>query len=120
MLYPMLWAYQMNVYTATGFSPFQLIHGVEAVTSVECEIPSSKIAIHVLLDTFYIEERLLHLENLDQHRRDVLIANKAHKQQVKINMTKPLNLGSSPKESSSWSMTEIRNPSRQESLILCG
>ena len=42
MLYPALWAYQTNVKTATSFSPFQLIHGVEAVTPVECETLSLK------------------------------------------------------------------------------
>ena len=40
MLYPALWAYRTNVKTTAGFSPFQLVHGVEAVTPVECEIPS--------------------------------------------------------------------------------
>ena len=56
ILYPTLWAYRTNVKTATGFSPFQLLHGVEAVTPVECEIPSLKIAIHVLPDTIELEE----------------------------------------------------------------
>ena len=66
MPYPALWAYRTNVKTATGFSPFQLIHGVEAVTLIECEITSLRIIIHVLLDTTEIEERLLHLEHLDE------------------------------------------------------
>ena len=66
MLYPTLWAYRTNVKNAIGFSPFQLIHGVEAVTSIECEIPSLKIAIHVLPDTTELEEHLLHLEHLDE------------------------------------------------------
>ena len=35
MLYPALWAYYTNVKTATGFSPFQLVHGVEAVIPIE-------------------------------------------------------------------------------------
>ena len=50
MLYPALWAYRTNVKIATGFSPFQLVHGVEAVTPIKCEMPSLKIAIHVLPD----------------------------------------------------------------------
>ena len=66
MLYPFLWAYQSNVKTAMGFSPFQLIHGVEAATSIECEIMSLKIAIHVLPNTTKLEERLVHLEHLDE------------------------------------------------------
>ena len=65
MLYPALWAYRTNVKTAMGFSPFQLIHGVEAVTPIECEIPSLKIVIHVLPDMTELEEHLVHLEHLD-------------------------------------------------------
>ena len=66
MLYPALWAYRTNVKTATGFSPFQLVHGVEGVTLIECEIPSLRIAIHMLPDMNDLEERLLHLEHLDE------------------------------------------------------
>ena len=66
MLYPALWAYRTNVKTAMGFSPFQLVHGVEVVTPVECEIPSLKIVIHVLPDTTELEERLVRLEHLDE------------------------------------------------------
>ena len=66
MLYPALWTYQTNVKIATGFSPFQLIHGVEAVSLVECEIPSLKIYIHVLPNMTELEEHLLHLEHLDE------------------------------------------------------
>ena len=71
-----------------GFSPFQLIHGVEAVTLIECEILSLKIAIHVLPDTTELEERLVHLEHLYEHRRDALTANQAHKNMVKTQYDK--------------------------------
>ena len=83
MLYPALWAYWTNVKTATGFSPFKLVHGVEAITLIECEIPSLRISIHVLPDTTELNECLLHLEHLDEQCRDVLIANQAHKNRVK-------------------------------------
>ena len=83
MLYPALWAYQTNVKTATRFSPFQLVHGVEAVTPVECEISSLRIVIHVLPNTTELEERLLHLEHLDEQCRDALTTNQAHKNRVK-------------------------------------
>ena len=83
MLYPTLLSYRTNVKTATGFSPFQLIHGVEAVTPIECEISSLNIAIHVLPDMTELEERLVHLEHLDEQCRDVLTTNQAHKNMVK-------------------------------------
>ena len=83
MLYPALWAYRTNAKTSTGFSPFQLVHRVEAVTSIECQIPSLKIVIHVHLDTTKLEEHLLHLENLDERYRDVLTTNEAQKNRVK-------------------------------------
>ena len=56
---------------------------MEAVTPIECEIPSLKIAIHVLPDTTKLEERLVHLENLNEQHRDALTANQAQKNRVK-------------------------------------
>ena len=76
-------AYRTNVKIAMGFSPFQLVHGVESITPVECEISSLGIDIHVLPDTTEMEERLLHLEHLDEHHRYALTANEAHKNRVK-------------------------------------
>ena len=48
--------------TATGFSLYQLVHGVESILPVEYEIPSLKLAIELLPDTSPLEERLVHLE----------------------------------------------------------
>ena len=67
----------------TGFSPFQLVHGVEYVLPIECEIPSLKIPIELLPDTSPIEERLSYLEQLDKNHRDATMANEAHKKWVK-------------------------------------
>ena len=66
MLYPPLWAYRKMVKTATGFSLYQLIHGVESVLPVECEILLLKLAIEILPDTSTLEEHLVHLEQLDE------------------------------------------------------
>ena len=41
MLYTSLWAYRTAVKTTTSFSPYRLVHGVESVLPVECEIPYS-------------------------------------------------------------------------------
>ena len=66
MLSPALWAYRTVVNNATDFSPYQIIHGVEPVFPVECEIPLLKLAIEILLDTSALEEHLVHLEKLDE------------------------------------------------------
>ena len=68
LLYPALWAYRTVVNTATGFSPYQLVHGVESILPVECEIPSLKLAVELLPDTSPLEECLVHLEQLDEQR----------------------------------------------------
>ena len=41
MLFSALWAYRTSAKTSTGFTPFQLVYGLEAVLPIECEIPSS-------------------------------------------------------------------------------
>jgi transposase InsO family protein len=66
MLYPALWAYQTLVKTTTNFSLFQLVHSVELILPIECEIPSLKLAVELLPDTSDLERRLVHLESLDE------------------------------------------------------
>jgi hypothetical protein len=83
MLYSTLWAYRTSVKTATSFSTFQLVYGLEAVLPIECQIPSLKLAVQLLLDTSPLEERLLYLERLNEQHRDAALTNKAHKQKVK-------------------------------------
>eukprot|EP00253_Pinus_taeda_P022991 PITA_22991 len=69
MLFPVLWAYRTFVKDATGFTPFQLVYGLEATLPIECEIPSLKLAVELLPNTTPLEERLLYLERLDETRR---------------------------------------------------
>ena len=88
MLYPALWMYRTGVKTATGFSPYQFVHGVESVFPVECEIPSLKLTVELLPDTSPLEERLVHLEKLDEQRRDALVAIKVNKRRVKVQYDK--------------------------------
>ena len=54
--------------TNTSFSPYQCVHGVESVLLVECEIPSLNLAVELLPDNSALEERLVHLEQLDEQR----------------------------------------------------
>ena len=90
MLYPTLWAYRTAVKTATDFSPYQLIHGVEYVLPIECEIPSLKLAIEILPDTSSLEERLVHLEQLNEQHRDALVALEVNKHRFKVQYDNPV------------------------------
>ena len=67
MLYHALWAYRTMLKVASYFSPYQLVHGVESILLVECEIPSLKLVVEILLETSALEERLVHLEQLNEH-----------------------------------------------------
>ena len=88
MLFLALWAYQTSVKIATSFTPFQLVYSVEAIFPIECEIPSLKIAVQLLPKTSALETRLVELEDLDETRRDVAIANEAHKHHVTLQYDK--------------------------------
>ena len=66
MLYPTLWAYGTVVKTATEFSPYHLVHGVDSILLIECEIPSLKLSMEILPETSALEENLVHLEQLDE------------------------------------------------------
>jgi hypothetical protein len=83
ILYSTLWAYRTSVKTAIGFSSFQLVYGLEVVLPIECQILSLKLEVQLLPNTSPLEERLLYLERLNEQRRDVTLANKAHKHKVK-------------------------------------
>jgi hypothetical protein len=83
MLYSTLWAYRTLVKTATGFSPFQLVYGLEVVLPIKCHIPSLKLVVELLSDTSLLEEHLLYLKQLDKQHRDASSANEAHKKRAK-------------------------------------
>jgi transposase InsO family protein len=55
-LFSALWAYRTSVKTTTGFTPFQLVYGIEAVLPIECEIPSLKLTVELLPHTSAEEE----------------------------------------------------------------
>ena len=90
VIFSALWAYQTSVKTATGFMPFQLVYGLEAVLPIQCQIPSVQLAVELLLDTSVEEERFLYLNNLDETQRDDALANEEHKKCVKVQYDKSL------------------------------
>eukprot|EP00253_Pinus_taeda_P007763 PITA_07763 len=79
MFFSALWAYRTSVKDATGFTPFQLVYGLEATLPIECEIPSLKLAVELLPETTPAEEWLLYLEILDETRRLASLAIEAQK-----------------------------------------
>ena len=72
----------------TGFTPFQLVYGLKVVLSIQCQIPSLKLVVKLLPNTSAKEERFLYLNNLNETRRDVSLANEAHKKRVKAQYDK--------------------------------
>jgi hypothetical protein len=88
MLFSALWAYQTFVKSATRFTPFRLLYGVEAILPIECEIPSLKLAVELLPNTSAEEEHLLYLMRLDETRRDATLIIEAQKKRVKAQYDK--------------------------------
>jgi len=82
-LFLALWAYRTTVKTSTGFTPFQLVYGLEAVLPIECKIPSLQMAIELLPATSEEERRLLYLAQLDESRRDAALEIEAHAKRIK-------------------------------------
>eukprot|EP00253_Pinus_taeda_P004789 PITA_04789 len=48
ILYSALWAYRTSVRNVIGFTPFQLVYGLEAILTVQCEILSLKLTVDLL------------------------------------------------------------------------
>jgi hypothetical protein len=84
MLYPALWAYRTSVKIDSGVSPFHLVHSVDLILPIECEIPSLILAVVLLLYTSNLKRRLVHLESLDEKRQDASTTVEANKRHVKV------------------------------------
>ena len=82
-LFSPLWDYHTSMKTATGFTPFQLVYGIEVVLPIECEIPSMKLKVELIPHTSAKEERFLYLTKLDETLHDVALINEAHQKQIK-------------------------------------
>ena len=89
-LFLALWAYQTSIKNATGFTPFQLVYGLDEVLPIECEIPSLQLTIELFPNTFDEEEWFLYFAKLDENHHDVAISNEAHKRWIKVQYGKSI------------------------------
>ena len=69
MLFSTLWAYWTPIKTSTGFTPLQLVYGIEAIHPIECEIPSLKLEIEILPNKSKLKQHLFYLEKLEKTQR---------------------------------------------------
>jgi len=65
---------------------------VEVFILIECEIPLLKTIVELLLDMTKSEANLVHLENLDEERRDATTMNETRKKCVKSQCDKFVHL----------------------------
>ena len=73
-----LWAYHTTFKAATGYSPFHLVCGIEAILPIELELPTLRIVVeNELDDTEACAAGLIMLERLDEQRREALMTNEA-------------------------------------------
>jgi hypothetical protein len=63
---------------------------MESILPIECEIPSLKLAVALLPDTSYVERCLIHLEILDEQRRDASTTIEVNKRCVKVHYDKSI------------------------------
>ena len=66
-----LWACRSFVKTATGFLPFSLVYGTEAISPVELVVPRSRVVLEENqegIEDTNNERRLVDLEGLEEKR----------------------------------------------------
>ena len=56
---------------------------MESVILVECDISSLKLVMKFLPNTFELEQRLVHLDQLNEQCRDIVVAIEVNKCRVK-------------------------------------
>eukprot|EP00253_Pinus_taeda_P007942 PITA_07942 len=63
-----VWAYRITWKNTTGFSPYQLVYGKEALLPIEFQIQTYKLAAELGLDlTKAQQQQIMELNQLDEH-----------------------------------------------------
>jgi hypothetical protein len=88
MLFSALWAYRTSVKSATRFTHFRLVYGVETILPIECEILYLNLDVELLPNTSAEEEHLLYLMRLEETQRDSTLVIEAQKKRVKAQYDK--------------------------------
>ena len=72
-LQEVVWAYRITWKIITGFTPFELLHGKVAMLSIEFEHKNLRTALELNIELLATQrERLLHLNSLDEMRKNAL------------------------------------------------
>lgn len=83
MFFYAFWAYRTSLKYSILFTSFQLVHGVEVVVPIECEIHSLKLVVELLPNTSSLEKSLIHLAHFDEKLLYIVISNENIKKHVK-------------------------------------
>eukprot|EP00253_Pinus_taeda_P029098 PITA_29098 len=68
-----LWAYKITWKNTTGFSPYQLVYGKEALLPIEFQIQTYRLAAELGLDLSEAQQqRIMELNQLDEHRQQAI------------------------------------------------
>jgi hypothetical protein len=110
MLYSALWAYQTFVKTATSFSPFQLVYGLEAVFPIECQIPSLKLAVQLFQTLHHLKSGYYTSNNSMNNIVMWPCLMRLTRKNSSVSIIGSFILGFFLKVTFSWSMTKIRTP----------
>jgi hypothetical protein len=94
MLFSTLWAYWTKIKTTIGFTPFHLVHKVDVVLLIECEIPTLQTTVKLLMNTTPLKQCLISLETLYKDRHSSLQNNEASKKCTKDTFNHHVNLRS--------------------------
>ena len=68
-----LWAYRITWKNTSGFSPYQLVYGKEALLPIEIQIQTYSLAAELGLDLSEAQQqRIMELNQLDEHRQQAI------------------------------------------------
>ena len=80
-----LWVWKSSMKTATGFSPFSLIYGTEAINPVELVVPTPRVVLKENQESTKDtndERRVADLEGLEEEREVARMRSQRYQQRM--------------------------------------